>query len=164
LFGNYPEIELKKRGSLKNQPASFFGFSNMFSDSDAVTLGDNLTKSKSQVSYSLLDDNLLIHIDKTDEPSRRFSIQLYLFGYSNKTPFALMPKIRMITKYKRLKMFDGRKKIKPDGVCLEMNFKEVVLEVPLKILGEPDFILTSIKTYAGVLDVDTSSFREIDIK
>jgi len=167
LFGSYPNIELKKQESLKNQSASFFGFSNMFSDvgvADTSDKPDNLIEDKGQVSYGILDDNLLIRIDKTKELSRRFSIQLYLFGYSNKTPFALMPKIRIITKHKILKVFDARKKIKPEGVDLELNSKEVVLKVPLKILGEPDFILTAIKTYTGFFHVDTTSFREINIK
>lgn len=167
LFGNYPEIELKKQGSLEKQPASFFGFSNMFSDvgaSDTSNKVDNIIEDKVQVSYAILDDNLLIRIDKTKELSRRFSIQLYLFGYNNKTPFALMPKIRIITRHKRLKVFDARKKVESKGVHLELNSNEAVLKVPFKILGEPDFILTAIKTYTGVLHVDTTSFREINIK
>ncbi len=166
LFGDYPEIGLKRQEYSQDKVSSFLGFSNFFTDSGVLTLGDsdNLTKSRGQVSYSLLDNNLLICIDKTKELSKRFSIQLYLFGYSNKTPFASMPKIRIITKHKRLKVFDARKKIKPEGVDLELNSEEAVLKVPFKILGEPDFILTAIKTYAGVLHVDTTGFREINIK
>jgi len=167
LFGSYPKVELKKQEPLKNQPPSFFDLFNMFSDrgaSDTSNKADNVIEDKDRVSYGLSDDNLLIRIDKTKESSRRFSIQLYLFSYSNKVPFASMPKVRIITKHEGLKVFDGRKKVKPDGIGLELSSKELVLKVPLKILGEPDFILTAIKAYAGALHVDSTSFREINIK
>jgi len=167
LFGDYPEIELRKQASLKNQPASFFGFSNMFADSGmAATLNklENLMEDKGQISYGLSADNLLIRVDKTKELNRRFGIQFYLFGYTNKVPFSSMPKIRIITKYKSFKVFDARKKIKAEGVSLELSSKEAILKVPLKMLGDPDFILTAIKTYTGALHIDTSSFREINLK
>ncbi len=167
LFGDYPEIELKKQESLKNQPASFFGFSNMFADSGMAATFDkpqNLMECKGQVSYGLSGDNLLIRIEKTKEFNRRFGIQLYLFGYSNKTPFALMPKIRIIIRHKSLKVLDARKRIKVEGLGLELNSDEATLKVPLKILGEPDFVLAALKTYTGVLHIDTTSFREINIK
>jgi LmbE family N-acetylglucosaminyl deacetylase len=166
LFGDYLKIELKKQASLKNQKISSFNSSNMFTDSVVSELGnlENFLEGKGQVSYDLRDDSLLIRIDKTKKLDRRFSIMLYLFGYSYKTPFAQMPKISIITKHDRFKVLDARKLIKPEGVNLELNAKSLVLKIPLKILGEPDFVLSSVKTYAGVFPVDAISFRKINIK
>jgi LmbE family N-acetylglucosaminyl deacetylase len=167
LFGDYPQVELKKEEPLKDETVPFFGFSNMFTDSSPATTFEDLkqlAENKGQVSYGIQDDNLLIRIDKPKELNKRFGVQLYLFGYSHKMPFASMPKIRIITKYKKLKVFDGRKMIRPEGLSLELNSRELNLKVPLKILGEPDFVLTAAKTYNGVLRVDTTSFREIIIK
>lgn len=166
LFGDYPDIELRDEESLRERRASFFGFSNMFNESKEADWDDasNLAGGRGHVSYGISDGNLLIRIDKPQELNRRFSIQLYIFGYSDKTPFAAMPKVRIITRHKRFKVFAGRKMIKPVGMALELNARELILKVPLKILGEPDFILTAVKTYAGILHTDTTSFRKINIE
>jgi len=166
LFGDYPGVELKKEESIKAQVASFFGLSDMFNESKEVDWDDAsyLTGGRGHVSYGLLDEELLMRIDKPQELNKRFSIQLYIFGYSDKTPFAAMPKVRIITGHKRFKVFSGNKMIKAEGMGLELNGKELILKVPLKILGEPDFILTAVKTYAGILHTDTTSFRKINIE
>lgn len=166
LFGDYPQIQLKTEESLKDEPTSFLGFSNMFTDSGpAATFEDlkHLTEDKGQASYGLQDDKLFIRIDKPKELNKRFGIQLYLFGYSEKSPFSSMPKVRIISKYKKFKVFNGKKMVKSQGLNLALNSKELILKIPLKILGEPDFILAAVKTYSGVLHVDTTSFREINI-
>jgi hypothetical protein len=75
-----------------------------------------------------------------------------------------MPKIRIITKYNKFRVFQAKKMIKTEGITMELEAKALTLKVPLKILGEPDFILASLKTYAGLLPVDTVSFRKINIK
>ncbi|MDD4894444.1 MAG: hypothetical protein PHW54_03925, partial [Candidatus Omnitrophica bacterium] len=72
--------------------------------------------------------------------------------------------IRIITRYKDLIVFDGARKISADSIGLELNPNEAILKVPLKILGQPDFILATIKTYSESSGVDTASFREINIK
>jgi len=167
LFGDFPDIELDRMQELKEKVASFLGYSNMFADSNPETVAedlDSLNKNKGRVDYSLKDNNLLIHIYKPKNLNNRFGVQLYLFGYSDKTPFALMPKIRIITKYKKIRLFDGKKMINPEGMDLEFGPKEATLKVPLKILGEPDFILAAVKTFTGVLHADTTGFREISIK
>jgi LmbE family N-acetylglucosaminyl deacetylase len=165
LFGEYPELQLKKQASSTVKPVSFFGFSEMFNVSPKANWDDAgaLSARKGKVSYSLLDDNLLIRLDREEEFSRKFSTQLYLFGYSEKSLFAQMPKIRIITKYKKFRVFDGKRMISAQGIDLEFKPKEMLLKVPLKILGEPDFILTAFKTYAGILHTDTTSFRKIKI-
>lgn len=177
LFGDYPEIELAqlqpnpatgKQGAMswKERVGLFFGSSNLFTNSESNEpegAEDNI-EGKGQVSYSILDNNLLIRIDKTKQLGRRFSIMFYLFGYSSKTPFAVMPKIRILAKYNKFRVFDAKKMLKPEGVALELNPNELILKIPLKILGEPDFVLASLKTSKGRLPVDAVSFRKINIK
>lgn len=166
LFGDYPQVELRKEDFVKGNVASLFGFSNMYNESKAVDWDSagSLVLGKGEVSYGLLDDSLLIRIDKKEELNKRLSIQFYLFGYSEETPFALMPKVRVITKSKRFKVFDGKKMIQPKGLSLKLSPCELTLQVPLKILGAPSFVLAAVKTYAGVLHTDTTSFRRINIK
>jgi hypothetical protein len=75
-----------------------------------------------------------------------------------------MPKIRVIAKGKKFKILSGRKVISPQGVTLQKNSTELILKVPLDVLGSPDFILTSMKGYGGRLPADAIAFRKIRIK
>jgi hypothetical protein len=166
LFGDYPDIELTRQTSTKEQGVSFFGFSNMYADSDTGVLGglENLEEGGGKVSYAVVDNAILIRIEKPDDFTRAFSLQLYIFGYSDKTPFASMPKIRIITKNTKIRIFDGRKMIKAEGVSVDLKPRVLILKVPLEVLGDPNFILTSIKTYGGVLPFDATAFRKIYVK
>ncbi len=166
LFSDYPEIELERQVSLKEQAVSFFGFSDMFADRDINELGnlENLIEDKGQVSYAVVDNYLLVRIERPKELSRRASILLYLFGYKHKTSFASMPKIRIIARYNKFRVFDGRLMIKPQGLSLQINTNVLICKVPLEILGQPEFILTSIKTYRGTLPFNAIGFRKINIK
>jgi LmbE family N-acetylglucosaminyl deacetylase len=163
LFGDYPKIELKlsnrtDEGVVKDDSDSFFSVSEPLPDAQRVVKGQGY------VNYGLGDDSLLIRITKGKEIRRHFGIMLYLFGYSSKTPFSRMPKIRIIIKVNKFKVFDTNRMIKPEGIVLELNAQQFILKVPFKILGEPDFILSSMKTYAGILPIDTVGFRKINIR
>lgn len=178
LFGDYSDITLalasaeapmdKGRQALE-EAGLFFGFSNMFSDlrDDELTAeaGNIAEDSKGQVSYGLGGNRLLVRIERKEKLGRGFSVLFYLFGYSDKTPFAQMPKLRIITKGRKFFIFDGRKKIRcVTGVELKLNKKDMILKVPLKLLGNPDFVLASLKSYSGSIPADTVSFRRINIK
>jgi LmbE family N-acetylglucosaminyl deacetylase len=178
LFGDYPEVELtppEPKSATAKQAAApwrqriglFFGSSNLFTSSEGYLpegLEDNI-EGKGRVSYSILDDNLLIRIDKAEELTRRFSVVFYLFGYSSKTPFAAMPKIRIFARNNKIiRVFDGKKRLPCEEIALESNRKELIIKIPLKILGEPDFLLASLKTSKGVSPVEAAGFRKINIR
>jgi hypothetical protein len=138
----------------------------MFREQDTGVSGglENLTEDEGRASYAFVDNSILIHIEKTEEINRRFSFMLYLFGYSHKTPFAYMPKISIIAKYNRFRVFNGKSMIEPQGISLQLSSRTLILKVPLKILGSPDFILTSMKAYGRPLPADVTGFRKIDIE
>jgi hypothetical protein len=54
--------------------------------------------------------------------------------------------------------------IEPQGISLQLSSRTLILKVPLKILGSPDFILTSMKAYGRPLPADVTGFRKIDIE
>ena len=174
LFGDYPDVDLKPAGGasdveVQNQLILSPGSSDLYRETGLGLLEnidnlDDVIGAKGYVGYHITDGCLLIHINKAKELDRRFSFMVYLFGYNYKTTFGKMPKIRIISSYKKFKAFDGKKIFKPEGITLEFNSKEAFLKVPLKILGDPDFILSSIKTYSAGLPIDTASFRKINIR
>jgi LmbE family N-acetylglucosaminyl deacetylase len=166
LFGDYPEIKLEKQTSLKGETLKFLGFSNMYTDaenSQAFDGPEDFVQDKGQVSYAVADGFLLIHIEKK-ELKDRWNFMLYLFGYSSKTPFASMPKMRIVAGPSSLKIFDGGLAIEPAGVSVKSEPDGLIVKIPLNILGDPDFILASIKAYTSSLPADTVAFRKIEIR
>lgn len=166
LFSDYPEIELEKQVSQKGKEIAFSGFYKMTESSENEEQ-ENLSshsEDPGRVGYVIADDALFIRIQKTKKISNMFSAQIYLFGYSEKTPFAQMPKIRIITAHKKFVVFDKRTKIDPTGVSLDFDSNVWILKVPLKMLGNPQFILTFMKTYGLTLPEESIGFRRIRIK
>jgi len=165
LFSYCSGISLKKQISPPAESISFLGGSGMFTDSDMAALSDfNRTASdKGTVSYGVKGNSLLIRITKAGSRYRWPSMVFYLFGYSYKTPFARMPKIRVIAGNNIIKIFDGARAVKAEGIFLASGDKQAVLEIPLEALGDPDFILASVKTYSGLLSAQAAAFRRVDI-
>lgn len=165
LFGDYPEVELKPQATLSEKTAQFSGSSDMYSDPGVGIVSDLESKAedKGNASYAVVDSSLLIRVEKEKELNRTFSLQLYLFGYNHRIPFASMPKIRLILKFNRFKIFDGKRMIKPQGASLILEPHVLILRLPLQVLGSPDFILTSMKSYRQDLPVDATGFRRIEI-
>jgi LmbE family N-acetylglucosaminyl deacetylase len=166
LFGDYPEIELSRQVSLKERAAAFFGFSKMFpSSEDEGTLSSgSLIPDQGEVSYAVVDNCFLIRVKKDKELVHRFSLMFYIFGFSDKTKFSSMPKIRVNIKNGKFKVYDCKEIINSDGVRVDLGDEDLVLRIPLTILGDPDFILTSVKVYGGKLPLSATGFRKIVIK
>ena len=164
MFGDYHDIDLKFPQA-QAEP-EFVGSSSMYEGSELGVIEelDSALEGKGSVSYAVSGDSLLVKIDRNKPISRRFGFMVYLFGYSDKTPFGKMPKVRIAAKYKKFKVYDARKTIKPEGVSMTFSPKNIILKIPLKVMGDPDIILTSMKTYSGILPLDTTSFRKIRIR
>ncbi|MFA5357023.1 MAG: PIG-L family deacetylase [Candidatus Omnitrophota bacterium] len=166
LFGDYPETTLIREGQEKPGLVRFAGISDMFNvsrDIDWNNPGD-IVKGKGRVSYGVDKENLLIRVDKLKGQGRKFNLQFYLFGYSGRVPFASMPKVRIIIKNNKFRVFDGKNMVRGPGLSLELDAGRLIAKVPLRLLKEPDFILAAVKTYASMLRTDTTSFRKINIK
>ncbi|MDO8661805.1 MAG: PIG-L family deacetylase [Candidatus Omnitrophota bacterium] len=166
LFGDYPEIELSRQVSLKERAPAFFGFSKMYAGSSAedVPADDNLIEGEGEVGYAIVDNCLLIRAAKDKGLTRRLNLILYIFGFSDKTDFASMPKIRVLTRRGKFRVYDGKRMINPEGTRLNLSPDGLVLHIPLAILGNPDFILTSVRAYGGKLSPAATGFRRIVIK
>ncbi len=166
LFGDFPQIELARQVSVRSRGESFFGFSGMFPGTNVGVLTgmERLPESKRKVSYAVVDDSFVIRVKKAKGLSRRMSLFLHIYGYSYKTPFAKMPKIQIITKHKKFRIFNKKKMIDPAGTSLELGPDMLILKIPLRLLGKPDFVLVSVKGYGEKLPVEAAGVRRIFIK
>jgi LmbE family N-acetylglucosaminyl deacetylase len=170
LFGEYPVVNLGSQPRALGKNTFFLGLSRFFQvpGPEDDPAGNNIDIDLGQVTYGLSGESLLVKISKPQHLIYRFFTMTYLFGYSYSKPFADMPKIRVVTKHDDFRVFDGKEMIKTGAASLELGDKELTLKIPLGLLGNPDFILTSTNSYTGKEEgmdsaVYTSGFRRINI-
>jgi hypothetical protein len=47
---------------------------------------------------------------------------------------------------------------------LDFKRSSLILKIPLKLLGQPDYALAALKAYHGNLPIDVAVFRKVKIK
>lgn len=163
LFGDYPVIELQE----KNRPG----------ETENRRIGDGLqfapspippfVSSKSGLSYTLEDKQLVIRIPLTTKLDKTIGISLYLFGYRSKMDFAKMPKLHIRFGIRGI-VVEDRKMLLPDktvqfryvrtreGRVITTN---LVLTIPLSELEYPKYILSRVTTNAGDLSLSDTAWR-----
>ncbi|MDD2752542.1 MAG: PIG-L family deacetylase [Candidatus Omnitrophica bacterium] len=174
LFGDYPSIELSfsklpapKQVSVIEKALNFIDGLRASKIQEKKPAPRNfcaVSQDKGQVTYGMENEDLIIWIKKPRDIKNLLHTFFYLFGYSYKTPFAEMPKVSIITKYNRFRVFDGKKQIHSSKVNLELTSDELILRIPLKELGEPDFILLNIKAYTGITPFYITGFRKVALR
>jgi LmbE family N-acetylglucosaminyl deacetylase len=147
LFGDYPLIELKRQSS-----KGLSGQENFFNDDKVV-------------SYAIVDDYFWIRVKKPANLKKKLLITFYIFGYTEKMPFSQTPNISIMTRYDKLKILDMnfKKEVDPKTTSIEMHRNFMILKVPLKLLGDPEFILTSLIASRDFMPFDATGFRRIQI-
>jgi len=166
LFSDYPTLELKSQTISEDKSILFSDASAMLKEQEyAIDLKQiELLEDKGSVSYALNEDYFIVRLDKPKKLSKNFGAILHIFGYNKDIPFAHMPKIRIITRGKSYKVFSSKNKVIDSGVNLDFGRNYLVIKVPLKLLGQPDYLLLGLKDYHGNLPIDVVAFRKIKIK
>lgn len=166
LFGDYPVLELVPQLTLKDRVISYFGAARMFKDAPDAEFSspEETIEGDGQVSYAEENGYFVVRVDKSEKISSRFGVLLYVFGYSKNTAFAAMPKIRIITAANKSWVFNAQKRVIDSGVLLEFGKNSLILKLPLKLLGEPNYVLTALKAFHGNLPVDAIGFRKVKVK
>jgi len=148
LFGDYPLIELKKQKT------------------DGRLTDYDYFKSSDRVSFAVVDQALWIRMKKPQELRRRLFFSVHLFGYSDTTAFSKMPNIWIKTKYNNLRIYDTNSGKELDllesKAILEKEY--LIVKIPLKILGDPNYILGCVATDKPFLPVESVGFRRMEIQ
>jgi len=90
-------------------------------------------------------------------------VSLYVFGYRDDTAFAAMPKIRVRFGALKHAIYDQNRSLPLSAVRVDRKPKEIMIRVPLALLGNPQKILTSARTYSGAVPLDWVSWRTLEI-
>jgi len=165
LFSDYPEPELRSPPASKAN-AKFY--SAAIQTDKGVFLAHvkqaEPYRDTGLLSYAVEDGYFIVRLDELKKLRSGFGVMLYIFGYNQSTPFAQMPKIRIITMGKRCKVFNAKNQVIGSGVLVDLGKNSLIIRVPLKLLGQPDYVLTALKAYPGYLAVDAEAFRKVRIK
>jgi len=166
LFGDYPPLDLSLRVKLKDRRAFYPDVPKMFRQTQYAQDSEesDVPQDRELISYAQENNYFIIRLDTPKQISGRFGAMFYIFGYAKNTPFSQMPKIRVITTGKKFKVFSAKDKVINSGVLLDLGKDYLILKIPLKLLGEPDYLLTSLKVYHGNLPVDAIGYHKIKIK
>ncbi|MDD2679299.1 MAG: PIG-L family deacetylase [Candidatus Omnitrophica bacterium] len=146
LFGDYPTITLNRQKS-------------------TLLKGGDAFNSDKRVSYAVVDDYLWVRVRKPQELRYRLFFRFYFFGYNDDVLFNKMPNIGVRTKKDRVVVEDMnlKKRLDPQGTSAQLSGEYFTLKVPLKLLGEPDFLLTCVITDKTFLPLDSAGFRKVRI-
>ena len=112
------------------------------------------------VSYLGSNDYLLIKILLKKSFTVKTGISLYLFGFRKNIPFGEMPKIRLTTSnLSTMSVYNGTRKIGSLLTTLSGDKTELLIEVPLSMLKQPESILTSLRMHRGNLPLDSTAWH-----
>ena len=80
----------------------------------------------------------------------------YFFGYRPDVPFAGMPKLHVKFSDIGHQVYDGQKEMHATAVSVTRAPGQITLRVPLAVLGDPQRILFSARTYLGDVPLDSA--------
>jgi LmbE family N-acetylglucosaminyl deacetylase len=166
LFSDYPELKLEPQLPASGKGLFYSDASKMFKELEypADIKQVEEIEEEGSVSYAEEDGYFVVRLDKPKKLSGRFGVMLYIFGYSRSVPFPQMPKIRVITMGNSFTVFSSKNRVMDSGVKVDFGKHSLIIRIPLKLLGQPDYLLTSSKAYHGNLPIDVTVFRKIKIK
>jgi LmbE family N-acetylglucosaminyl deacetylase len=130
-----------------------------------LNLNDNInSQNPGNVKYKLEDNYLILNLKLKRKIDQAFGISIYLLGYSNAKDFSSMPKLHIDLSIKGLSIKDRFNSINKKDFTYYYQGNELILKIPLDIIGNPDFILSHIKTHSGDITLDEEAWRVLEIQ
>jgi len=114
--------------------------------------------------YGCDAENLFIKLHLKRRIAKDLGINIYIFGYNKDVEFAKMPKFRLSINISGLHIKEKKQTlfIKEIDLNYENKGKTILLKIPFSILGNPNYILTSISSRA--ISFKETAWRLIDIE
>lgn len=144
LFGDYPVIKLEEAQTLE-------------------TIRQDLHSPR--LAYAQQDKkNLFARLVLKRKIDEDFGVTVFLLGYSKKTAFAKMPKIRITFGLGGVQVRNKKQILFSKGIDLKYEDNAFILKVPLYILGDPDYIFACARTHTHDLPFNETSWRILDME
>jgi len=162
LFGDFPVVPLgRRRNSIPLQ---------LSRKKDPEKIPEELLDEE-QASFvgiedtyiSLEKNNVVFIIDLSRPLGKNVGVSLFVFGYNETKAFAETPKIHVKFGAFEHKIFDQDRQLPMDMLNVNRKPKEINIQIPLEVLGNPHYILTSVRTYMGSVPLDWTSWRILEL-
>ena len=162
LFGDFPPVLLRLNPSLEalssKEKEETEGTPEELTDQEqAAFVGFE------ERSVQLQENQLVLSIKFSRPLAEAVSASIYFFNYRNDRSFAQMPKLHVKFGAFGHEVYDQDQKLSQDAVQVNRQPGEITIRVPLEVLGNPQKILTSARTYLGDVPLDWVSWRVLDL-
>ena len=108
--------------------------------------------------------NLTVRIKLSKPLAEAATASVYVFGYRADRPFATMPKIHVQIGELAERLLDQSRELPREGLVVKRSTREISVQVPLALLGQPQKILTGARTYIGDIPLDWVAWRIIELR
>jgi LmbE family N-acetylglucosaminyl deacetylase len=109
------------------------------------------------------EDALVFLIRLTRPPTKEVGSSLYLFGYRRDEPFAQMPKFHIKFGPIFHQFYNQDREIPPEQVQVTRSGRDIHVRVPLAMMGHPQRILASVRTYVAAVPLDWQSWQILEV-
>ena len=107
------------------------------------------------------NDAFVIHLALSRPLAETTTLSVYAFGYRRDRLFAKMPKIHVDVGALVNRVSDQSTILPPETCPVTRTVHGISVRIPLRVLGEPERLLTSARTYAALVPLDWVAWREI---
>ncbi len=145
LFGDFPWLKLK------------------VSQGQSI-LWQDLQDGRTNLQYGLKDKFLYIKLNYKFGKIRKPKVLVYLLGYKQNKEFALLPKITLYKGFGGLRLKDKKQTLFIKDVQFEYQENSAIIKIPLKILGNPDYIMASVRVNSRDFPASESAWRVVSLK
>jgi len=96
---------------------------------------------------------------------KEFGVKIYVYGWKEKIPFSLMPKIAVDIKMDgTFTVYKNEKNISVKDISIKKTQNTFTFKIPYSLLDEPDFIFVGGESKLGLLTLDYFPWKVIDIE
>jgi hypothetical protein len=156
LFGDFPPVIITPKTSDPDDAGEILDIPEDLTETEGASFAG-----LEERHLKIEDDNVVFSIKFLKPLARGVNISAYFFGYRNDTLFQKMPKIRVEVGAFGHMVYDQNRKLSPSSVKVVRRQKEIVLYMPLEVIGYPQRILTSATSRMAEVPLDLASWRTL---
>jgi len=168
LFGDFETIFLPRPGA---PPAKVALSKGTASRPDERDESDHLTESERNGFVGLewrhiqMETNAIkLSINLSRPLGEAVTAAIQVFGYRHDVPFETMPKIRVEVGLLGHTVHNQHRVLPANSVTVSHHMRDLEAEIPFELLGRPDRLFVSARTYLGDVPLDWVSWRLVEFR
>ncbi len=161
LFGDFPVVPLRAmvyyslEGQAPEPPGEEAG--QLTDEERALFVGIEWR------SIRIEEETLVVTLRFSRPLAKGVAASVYLFGYRRDHPFDRMPKLHLKLGLAYRQVVDQNDPLPNNLFQVKRTAKEVTLRVPLEMMGNPEKIFFSARTYLADIPLDWAAWRILDL-